>query len=272
MAGQQTEFSHYRYSTRSGRIVQGDGQCVNNTTSSGHKYVSNEYGDSDYTQLFQSTYGTYYSAHIEKWTTANNGIKYRNHNAFYIRDSLTAKGFSLNAICGICGNMQNESAMNPGVYEAWHKRPFPYVNWGLGLVQWTPNVKYNDWCKANGDLHIYDIESQCKRIDWEADHNAQYGRDEDPLPRSWGYTDVPTFREFKTSNLDPYTLGVNFFWYYEKPNNDLKNAKARGENANKYYQLFGGQPGPDPGPEPPTPTTTIPIWLLMKWHRDNRKR
>lgn len=268
MAGQQTAYGHYRYQTRDGTYHQGDGWIINNTTSAGHTYSSGEHGDiNGQLKKFTSAYGEYWSNH----TLPKINAEKRNVNAWYVKRSLQAKGFSLNAICGICGNMQAESGINPGVYEGWKLRAWPSVNFGVGLTQWTPSFKLCNWAKDNGDLHIYDIETQCKYINWQADNNQQYSRTAH-VPSSWGVVDVHTFREFKVSTAPPYDLGANFFWYYEKPSDSPTSAKARGNNAKYFYQLFTGEqppgPGPGPGPEP----GNIPIWLLFKIKQSNMRR
>lgn len=247
MAGQETEYGHYRIES-GGRVEEGDAWLCNNTTTSGHQYKSGENGDSDSIQAFTSSYGTYYSAHTAKLTTAQ-----RDANAWIVYKYLRDQGWSVNAIAGACGNMQNESRINPGAYEGYALHAWPTCNWGVGLTQWTPNFKLFDWCKENGDLHVYAIESQLARLNYESLNNIQYGR-----ASSYPYGACePNFTSYRTSTAAPYQLGKNFWYCYERPGNTAESSgNARGRNAEYYYDLFTGEePEPEPEPEPdPEPT------------------
>lgn len=58
---------------------------------------------------------------------------------FYLRDSMT-----LEALCGILGNMSAESHINP-LQEQVFDPPVPPVQYrGLGLIQWTPPTSLTD--------------------------------------------------------------------------------------------------------------------------------
>ena len=71
-------------------------------------------------------------------------------NAKEIYTYLSDKGWTLNAISGLLGNMQRESTINPGLWQSLKEGNY---SGGYGLVQWTPATKYTNWAKANG----YDI-------------------------------------------------------------------------------------------------------------------
>lgn len=267
MAGLETVYGHYRY-TSGGNTYQGDGWIINNTSTSGHKYTSDTFGDSDHLKLYQSEYGDYYSGHLDKITDKQK----QKVNVNTIYNALHSYGFTLQAICGMLGNMQSESVgFNPGVYQGRYKRVWPSVNFGMGLVQWTPNFKLNDWAKDNGDLHIYDIATQLKRIKYQAENNIQYGR-RDSFP--WSWSAPQTFTEYKSSTQTAKQLAYAFYWYYEKPKSSTnptdrdKSASGRAANAEYWYNYLSGQPIP-PGPGPgPVPGDT-PIWLLFKLKNNN---
>ena len=59
-------------------------------------------------------------------------------NAIYIRDYLLPKGWTLNAICGMLGNLQSESLLNPNLYEDFKLHSSELGKYGYGLAQWTP--------------------------------------------------------------------------------------------------------------------------------------
>ncbi len=244
MAGLETQWGHYRIVDSHGNVTEGDGWICNNTTTPGHQYVGNEYGDSDYIQEFTGKYGTYYSAHLKPLSGAK-----AEANAWCIYKGLKAAGWSVEAIAGLCGNIQNESAFSPGRYEGNRKRPWPYVNWGCGLTQWTANIKLFNWCKENGDLHVYAIESQIDCINYESLHNVQYGRAD-----QWPFAgEIPqSFIAYRTSTMSPFQLGKAFWYCYERPKDPSEaNGNARGRNAEKWYKFFTGS-------EPPTPVDPTP--------------
>lgn len=257
MAGLETQWGHYRIVDSHGNVTEGDGWICNNTTTPGHQYVGNEYGDSDYIQEFNGKYGTYYSAHLKPLSGSR-----AEANAWCIYKGLKAAGWSVEAIAGLCGNIQNESAFSPGRYEGNRKREWPYVNWGCGLTQWTANIKLFNWCKENGDVHVYAIESQIDCINWESLNNEQYGRAD-----RWPFAgEIPqSFRDFRTSTMSPFQLGKAFWFCYERPKDPSEaNGNARGRNAEKWYKFFTGSepptpvdPTPDPGPQPTGNATLV---------------
>ena len=83
-------------------------------------------------------------------------------NAQYILDYLIAKGWTKNAVCGMLGNMQRESTINPGI---WQNLDAGNTSLGIGLVQWTPATKYLNWCTEQG-LTWNEMDSNLKRILW----------------------------------------------------------------------------------------------------------
>lgn len=127
-------------------------------------------------------------------------------NAQYILNYLTARGWSKNAVCGMLGNMQTESTINPGI---WQNLDEGNTSLGFGLVQWTPATKLITWANEQG-LDYHDIDTQLKRIIWEKDNNVQY------IPTS----EYPmTFAQFAVSNESPETLAQVFLRNYERPAN-----------------------------------------------------
>jgi hypothetical protein len=149
-------------------------------------------------------------------------------NALYILDYLTAKGWSKNAICGMLGNMQTESTINPAIWESLDEGN---LNGGFGLVQWTPATKYIDWCTPLS-LIPEEMNSNLERILFEVDNGYQWGNDSDGNPPPF------SFQEFTTSTLSPDTLAMYFLWYYERP--AIKDQPIRGEQAIYWYQTLVG--------------------------------
>ncbi|TCK93200.1 copper amine oxidase-like protein [Natranaerovirga hydrolytica] len=61
-------------------------------------------------------------------------------NATYIYNYLTGEGWEKEAISALLGNIQQESQMNPGVWQRQDNTRLAY-----GLVQWEPATKFLDW-------------------------------------------------------------------------------------------------------------------------------
>lgn len=80
-------------------------------------------------------------------------------NAKEIYTYLSDKGWTINAISGLLGNMQRESTINP---ELWRSLKEGNYSGGYGLVQWTPATKYTNWAKANG----YEIGDGTGQLYW----------------------------------------------------------------------------------------------------------
>lgn len=149
------------------------------------------------------------------------------NNAQLFANYFIERGWSKNAICGMLGNIQVESNINPGLWESLEEGN---LQGGYGLVQWTPATKYIDWAVDN----YSDGNKQCERIQYEVDNNLQ-----------WISTDLYniTFKEFTTSDKTPHELAMIFLANYERPLNP--NQPLRGEYAEYWYNTlnFNGDGG-----------------------------
>lgn len=158
-------------------------------------------------------------------------------NARYIYNYLGSRGWSVNSIAGMLGNMQTESSINPGIWESLNAGGGP----GYGLVQWTPYTKYTDWC-ANKGIDPSHMDSALQRIEYELETGIQY----------YPTTNYPeTFAQFKTSTKSPYYLGMAFLANYERPQNPTQ--PARGVQAEAWYEFLTGEPAPVDPSEPVKP-------------------
>lgn len=83
------------------------------------------------------------------WTISNNYLteSQMQGNALEVYNFFSARGWTLNAIAGMLGNMERESNINPGL---WQSLNYGNYSGGYGLVQWTPATNYTDWASANG--------------------------------------------------------------------------------------------------------------------------
>ncbi len=172
-------------------------------------------------------------------------------NARYILKALGNKGFTLNAVCGMLANMQDESYLNPGCWQNHNVGRGP----GYGLVQWDNFTKYTNWC--SGDPSTMD--NNISRIIYELDHGLQYIKTKAyPL----------TFKEFSRSTLSPSYLCVVFLRNYERAG--AEHLEKRKQNAENWFNyLKGSLETPEVPVEPPAipilPVPQIRVQNTRKW-------
>lgn len=151
-------------------------------------------------------------------------------NATYIYNALSLRGWSLNAISGLLGNMQAESSINPGRWQGNNVGVGP----AYGLVQWDPFTKYTYWATNQG-LDPSEMDSNLSRIYYEIENNIQW---------------IPTliynfsFQEFTTSNESPEYLASAFLKNYERAGVEVE--EQRRINARNWYEFLGGITPPTP--------------------------
>ena len=152
-------------------------------------------------------------------------------NATYIYNALTSRGWTLNAISGILGNMQAESSINPGRWQGNNVGVGP----AYGLVQWDPFTKYTNWASSRG-IDASAMDSNLLRIDYEIANNLQW-----IATSQYNFS----FSAFTTSNESPEYLASAFLKNYERAGVEVE--EQRRENARRWYEFLGGI-------TPPTPT------------------
>lgn len=163
-------------------------------------------------------------------------------NARYIYQYLSNKGWTLNAIAGLLGNVEAESTINPGIWQSLNEGN---TSGGYGLTQWTPASKYISWCSQN-KLEKSEMDSALKRIEYELERGEQFYKTDD-------YN--ITFAEFAHSTETPFWLACAFAWNYERSAVVLYGTEAekealkqkRGGLAEKWYNYlvdyYGGTGG-----------------------------
>ena len=164
-------------------------------------------------------------------------------NATFIYNYYLEKGWTAFAICGMLGNMQRESTINPGIWQDLDQ----YQNQqnGYGLVQWTPATKYLDWCFENS-LESRKMESNLARIDYELANGLQW------ISTS---TYPMTFKEFISSTQSPSYLASVFLHNYERAG--VSAESERQQNANYWYKYLTGNTPPSGGDDPELPDLPI---------------
>ena len=145
---------------------------------------------------------------------------YMLNNATQIKQDLTAKGWSFNAIMAVLGNMAYESFLNPAQSEIGQPLDGTY---GYGLCQWTPrNTTIEPYLNGRG----YPLTSGYYQLDY-LDTGAQW------IPTS-AYN--MSWNDFKHSVMGVQYLTKAFLKCYERGrDNDY-----RYYCSNYYEQYFGG--------------------------------
>lgn len=158
------------------------------------------------------------------------------NNAIYIYWYLSSRGWTLNAIAGLLGNMQTESTINPGIWENLDDTQPDTL--GRGLVGWTPANRVNAWAEERG-LDPAAMDTQLEMLRWEVVNGGVYYT-------TTAYPTPTTFEEFTKSTESPYYLGMAFLYNYERPY--VQDQPARGEQAEYWYSYLSGiEINPDPG-------------------------
>lgn len=142
-------------------------------------------------------------------------------NAQYILNYLRSRGWTKNAVCGMLGNMETESTINPGI---WQSLNSGNTSGGFGLVQWTPATKYINWANNNG-LTVANMDSELQRIIYEVEHGEQFYATS---------TYNMTFKQFTQSTQSAYYLACVFLHNYERPANSNQD-ETRGNQATYWY-------------------------------------
>lgn len=143
--------------------------------------------------------------------------------AEYIAQVLSTYGFTLNAIAGTLGNMEQECSLNPGLWQSQNEGNY---RGGFGLTQWTPATHLTDWCENNG-YDFRDIDSQLARFKYEFENGGQYY-----ATKSYNLS----FKEFSKSTKDVEWLAAAFCYNYERPGDvHLSNRK---KYAKKWFEFL----------------------------------
>lgn len=157
-------------------------------------------------------------------TTWIKGNRYLNeeemqNNALIIYDDLLRKGWSINAIAGLLGNMESESTINPAI---WQNLTVDSSN-GYGLVQWTPSTNYTSWALSHG----YSIDDGFKQLVHIDGYTVSTGQ--------WIRTDEYdiSFSNFKKSTQSPEYLASAFLKNYERAGVEVE--EERRTQARKWY-------------------------------------
>lgn len=158
---------------------------------------------------------------------------------------LKKKGFTKNAICGILGNMNSESTINPAVWQSLNDM---YL--GYGLVQWDDGKLFIDWAKKEGVISAATAEAvnslaysnPKKLMDAELDYlivsmnTVGNWFKPDNNQSKYGTSETLTASQFKVSNKSADILARIFCGHYERPG--VPKISERVANAKKWYNFL----------------------------------
>lgn len=144
-------------------------------------------------------------------------------NAYEVFSYFYTRGWTLNAIAGILGNMEKESNINPGLWQSLDEWNY---SMGFGLVQWTPATNYTNWANANG-YSITDPEGQMKWIDEVTVSAGQW-----IATSSYNLS----FEQFKVSQESPEWLAGAFLKNFERAGVEAESERRTA--ARKWYDYL----------------------------------
>ena len=166
-------------------------------------------------------------------------------NAEYIYNYLSNEGWSINAICGLLGNIQQESQMNPGAWQIGFENNKSSSNCGYGLIQFTPAEDFlpkigfsidniDEYAERKPgeliDLQLKYLISSCQpdQYVWLSEMGVNI----------YGSPYEMAFDEFITSSNNPGELALVFHGHYERSADDEFTQNNRVEYANYWYNYF----------------------------------
>lgn len=172
------------------------------------------------------------------------------NNATEFYGYFNSKGFTIESVAGMLGNLQQESNINPGMKQT------ASASSGWGLIQWTPSSNLTDYATAHGSVwSTGEIQTQ---LMWDEIIN-RYGGQWIPKP-SLGYD--YTGAEF--SQLTDVAEACKAY-LYERERAGVEALNKRLNYASNWYKYLTGVTPPTP-PESPTPTKRkrMPVWMMCR--------
>lgn len=183
------------------------------------------------------------------------------------------KGWTLQAIAGMCGNIMEESRFNPALLE--QGVPYPNEGKGTGLVQWTP---YGDrYTKINPLHEVFNAlgyswsdysngNYQCDAI--YAEFEQSTGIKDYGIDPQWYTSLAPAQYRMSWSDYIKNTGDAGYLanvWEacYERPQNVHP---ERAEYARKWYDILKLIDPKQPGYNTQDPKKhTMPIWMMINY-------
>lgn len=177
---------------------------------------------------------------------------------------------NLVAFCGILGNADQESTLNPGL---WQNRA-EGVGPGYGLLQWTPQSKLTYWTRPRG----YPDWDMVGQLLWTRDNTVPYGQWRKTASYPFSFQE---YFEKEEHGADWNVVRAAECWCLNWEQGGYSELPIRRKNAVKWYAYFGGENPPEiiePDPSWPThpdnPYTSMkmPLWFYLKHHTPQNRR
>lgn len=242
------------------------GAHTSNAPLSGQVSIGSSSGDATYKKTFPTIwrYGEGASGEVgytwiiggESEYFEDYGDKQKN-NASCIYSYFYFKGWTLQAIAGLCGNIMQESKFNPALIEIGGT--------GHGLVQWTPPSNLYDVLDVLYGSHDdwQDGDKQCNVLYAEYEEStglAHRGIEPQWYPSSYSSMDWKTWA---SSTQDPSELALIFQANYERP---ASLHQERAEYARKWYDILKLIDPKQPGYNTRGPKKhKMPIWMMINY-------
>lgn len=191
--------------------------------------------------------------------TSNEAIE----NAKLIYQYLGSLGWTLNAVCGLLGNIGKESGYNPWRWQGdkvGATTGSPWTNKGYGFVQFTPAGNYinssiaksadgyaPNFSDKSGNASDAEAQLYCISTNFNGGYfiNPKYN-----FPLTW--------TEFKASTEDAGYLAKAWLHNYERPKDQGTSVEnVRAEEAEYWYEILSGETPPTPTPTKLKVTVTI---------------
>lgn len=184
------------------------------------------------------------------------GDKQKN-NAACIYSYFYFKGWTLQSIAALCGNIMQESKFNPALIEIGGT--------GHGLVQWTPPSNLYDVLDVLYGNHD-DWESgdkQCSVL--YAEYQESTGEAHIGIEPQWYQTSAYpiSWKEWASSTSDPGELALAFQANYERP---ASLHQERAEYARKWFDILKTIDPKQPGTNTRDPAKKMPVWMKINYH------
>ena len=187
-------------------------------------------------------------------------------NALEAYSLLSSRGWTLQAFCGMWGNVGHEGGYNPWRWQSDNVPPTtgsPWTNKGYGFTQFTPGGKYINDSRAkamsgyapnfsNKTGNASDGYAQMQFVDEYADY---YPTTKFPL----------TYAEYKQATQPVTTMTEIWMRNYERPGS-YSTLPTRQASAEYWYQKLSGvtpEPPTPPSPDPHT-GTRMPLWFYLR--------
>lgn len=191
-------------------------------------------------------------------------------NAWAVYAILYSLGWSMEAVCGVLGNIEAESGYNPWRWQSDIVLPQgdPRIDYqnahAYGLCQWDPAGKY---ISGGGGYAGYGPNYSDKTGSaWEGTAQMWFLSDNaDYYPTSAYPLSYETYKHATVAQgYSVEYLARAWFYNFERGTWSDNRVTA----AQYWYSVFGGDT-PTPPPDPPLPTRKLPIWLLFKLKEAN---